>query len=171
MENNNLGIETILNLYPEYDKVLGPYTRKDGRIVVVLNNSLLPNKTKGKLRTISYPKALKEIQLGRRLVDDETVDHNDRDFTNNDLSNLIVRPRPEHSKLDALHRIMNLVSCVWCRKEFAPTKSQVLKRSKEKAGPFCSKSCSGNYGVKIQNKQMKRIKREVIKVVYGKLNK
>ena len=50
--------EKLLELYPSYDSVLGPYDRDDGRKHVVLNNSSLPTGAKGKLKTISYPKAL-----------------------------------------------------------------------------------------------------------------
>ena len=70
-------------------KVYGPYTRKDGRQVVIL-------KTPGSSmdhKTISYPKYLVECQLQRYLTKNETVYHIDGDFTNNDLTNLRVVDR------------------------------------------------------------------------------
>lgn len=76
-------------------RVHGPYKRKDGRqIVIVVEN-------KGLRRTVSYPKWLMEVQLGRKLDPNlETVDHIDSNFDNNDLSNLRIVPRPEHSADD-----------------------------------------------------------------------
>ena len=64
-------------------KVYGPYTRKDGRQHVVLYESGVP-------KTVSYPKFLLEQKLGRSLNADETCDHIDNDYTNNDVSNLQV---------------------------------------------------------------------------------
>jgi hypothetical protein len=45
-------------------KVWGPYKRKDGRqIVIVVERN-------GKRRTVSYPKWILELQLGRKLDPD-----------------------------------------------------------------------------------------------------
>lgn len=88
-------LEEILKLYPDYDSVLGPYTRPDKRMHIVLNKTKQPHKL-GKLKTISYPKALMEIKLKRRLLDNETVDHIDEDKTNNDIDNLQVLTRREN---------------------------------------------------------------------------
>ena len=57
-------------------KILGPYYRRDGRGFVVVTK---PN---GKKSTISYPKYLMEIKLDRYLEKNETVDHDDKDITN-----------------------------------------------------------------------------------------
>lgn len=84
----------LLVLYPAYDKVNGPYARKDGRKHIVLNNSKLSKGDPNKLRTLSWPKALVEVREGRLLLDDETADHKDENFTNDDLSNLQILTRP-----------------------------------------------------------------------------
>jgi hypothetical protein len=88
----NLEIETeiILNLYPGYYSVLGPYKREDDRQHIVLNNSTASKGTKGKTKTISYPKAIYETMLNRRLIDNEEIDHKDGDKTNDRLSNYQV---------------------------------------------------------------------------------
>lgn len=80
-------------LYPLFDKVTGPYTRSDGRKHLCLNNSKLSKGDPNKTRTLSYPKALVEVREGRLLADNETADHIDEDFTNDDLNNLQILTR------------------------------------------------------------------------------
>lgn len=93
--------DKILELYPDYTSVLGPYTRADGRKHIVLNNSKLAKGTKGKLRTVSYPKALLEVELGRTLKDDETTDHVDEIKTNDSVSNLQILTREDNARKSA----------------------------------------------------------------------
>lgn len=126
-------------------KIYGPYTRKDGRQHVI---EYKKHKGKTVRRTISYPKYLLERELGT-IPSDLTVDHLDRNFNNNSLSNLKLIPRAEHSKLDAIRVYYGTANCVWCERKFALTKGQSNNGSK--AGPFCSRSCSGKYGAYIQN--------------------
>ena len=92
-----MNLNDILVLYPEYTVVLGPYLRKDGRKHIVLNNSYAPKFTKGKTKTISYPKVLMEIKLGRRLLENETVDHIDEDISNDRYSNLQILTRQQNA--------------------------------------------------------------------------
>lgn len=129
-------------------KVHGPYKRKDGRqIVIIVENN-------GKRRTVSYPKWLMELQLGRRLDPDlETVDHLDSNFDNNDLSNLVIVPRDEHSANDTRRVKPVTFTCAWCDKEFERSPRLVRdKAKKNKAGPFCSRACAGKYSRKLQLK-------------------
>ena len=83
-------------------------------------------------------------------LDGLTVDHLDRDKTNDDLSNLVVRPRSEHIKLDATRVKVSPVLCPICGTEFIPSKAQRSKYHSERAGPFCSRSCAGKYGKSVQ---------------------
>lgn len=95
-------------------KVYGPYTRKDGRQVVVL-------KTPGNvydLQTVSYPKYLVEMYLGRYLSEGETVDHIDGNFNNNNLDNLRVVSRKEHCRSHVNQKEYHTKYCVICGKEF-----------------------------------------------------
>lgn len=82
--------ETLLKLYPPYDSVLGPYDRKDGRKHIVLNNSKASKGTKGKTKTISFPKAVVESNLGRKLEANEEIDHRDDNKLNNDPDNFQI---------------------------------------------------------------------------------
>lgn len=129
-------------------KVHGPYKRQDGRqIVIVIEDD-------GSKRTISYPKWLLELQLGRRLDPDlETVDHIDSNFDNNNLENLRIMPRNEHSREDT-RRVKHVkFNCAWCQKEFERSPRLIRdKARKNKAGPFCSRNCAGKYSRKLQLK-------------------
>lgn len=166
--------EKLLELYPEFTSVLGPYTRQDGRKHIVLNNS---NKSKGekdKTRTISYPKALKEIELSERLLPNFTVDHLDRDFTNDDLSNLKVKLLKDHVSEDRKRVRVDDVNCQECFKLFSPTVNQInaSRNGKFPAGPFCSKICVGKYGQRVQTggEKIKRVKPDKIYYFIDKEN-
>ena len=163
--------QKLLQLYPDYNKVYGPYGRDDGRKHVILNNTDLPKGDKNKLKTISYPKALKEIDLGRVLLPNETVDHDDRNFSNNDPNNLIVRDRSDHSRLDATRVKVEKVFCIVCDTYFEPSKDQISSQAGNHAGPFCSRQCSGMYGSAIQNNKVTKTDRTKINKTYYKLDK
>lgn len=158
-----LNKEKLLELYKPYTNVLGPYKRSDGRQHIVLNNSNAPRGEKGKTKTISYPKAIAESNLNRRLLKDETIDHNDRNFDNNVSNNLIVRDRSEHAALDATRVLIHDVTCPVCGSLFTPTLNQTYSKT---AGPFCSKRCSGLYGKSIQKGEKPLDKTKIVKTYY-----
>lgn len=97
----------------EGKKVYGPYTRKDGRQIVILKTPGVRDQ-----QTVSYPKYLVERYLNRFLNSDETVDHIDGNFSNNDLSNLRVVPRVEHCRSHTSKRAEIQKRCVVCGKVF-----------------------------------------------------
>lgn len=127
--------------------VYGPYLRNNGRkLVIVIDKN-------GVKRTVSYPKWLVELHLGRQLSKDETIDHWDSDVNNNDLSNLRVVPRAEHSADDTRRVKLKTLKCAWCDKEFERSPRLLRDKSRKgKAGPFCSRSCAGKYSRKLQLK-------------------
>lgn len=126
--------------------VYGPYTAKqDGRKRVVLYTCDDAPRV-----TVSYPKWLMEQHLGRLLTRDETVDHKDRDFTNDSLDNLQILTRLNHVKLDSIRRAKITLNCVWCKNDFAPNTS-FNQRCRSTSGPFCSRRCSGIYGASLRN--------------------
>jgi hypothetical protein len=140
--------------YADNFKVFGPYRReKDGRqIVVVIENN-------GKRRTVSYPKWLMELQLGRPLDPNlETVDHVDSNIDNNNLDNLRLVPREEHSA-DDTRRVKHVkFDCAWCDKQFERSPRLIRDKSKKnKAGPFCSRSCAGRYSRMLQLKLIDKL--------------
>lgn len=135
--------------YADNFKILGPYTRGDGRQIVVVID-----KETNEKRTVSYPKWLMECHLGRPLhADNETVDHWDSDHTNNDINNLRLIPRGEHSTEDTRRVKLVKFKCKWCDKEFERSPRLIRDKSKKgKAGPFCSRPCAGKYSRKVQLK-------------------
>lgn len=122
-------------------KVFGPYTRKDGRKHVILYEL---NKVR---RTVSYPKFLLEQKLGIQLNKNETVDHINNDYTNDDFSNLQVLTRADNIRKSNIAKIIN-VSCGWCGNNFTLLlrvyKYRITNKNKSKR-VFCSVSCGSKY--------------------------
>lgn len=91
-------------------KVYGPYKRQDGRMHVCLLN-----KETGDRKTVSFPKFLVEMSRNKYLEKNETIDHVDRNFSNNDLSNLRIVDRREHARIDVLRLEEITLVCGVCR--------------------------------------------------------
>lgn len=152
--------------YADNFKIFGPYVRKDGRqIVIVVDRN-------NKRRTVSYPKWLMEVHLGKQLdPDKDTIDHIDGDINNNDISNLQILPRAEHSRLDTRRSKPLKFNCAWCNEEFERLPSAIRDQSrKKKAGPFCSKKCAGKYSRMLQLKLIEKFPDQpIVESVYYKL--
>lgn len=135
-------------LFSVAEKVYGPYSRSsDGRKIVIIVDE------HGNKKTKSYPKYLVEQQLGYELDIDSTVDHWDSNKDNNNLDNLRVVPRAEHSADDTRRVKPVKFTCAWCDKEFERSPRLVRDKSKKKkAGPFCSRGCAGKYSRQLQLK-------------------
>ena len=135
------------------EKEYGPYDKKDGRQVIILKYE------DGSRRTVSYPKWIMEKRLGRELdPDQETVDHIDRDFTNNEWWNLRVVERSRHVKEDAKRLKPATFVCMICETEFEKDASYVYTNRKDgKAGPFCSRKCAGTYGQKVKKGEIEKV--------------
>lgn len=135
--------------------VYGPYLRKDGRKHVTMTFSELGNTVVVNKRTVSYPKFLKEQELGIPLYYPLTVDHKDCNFTNDDLSNLNIMILSEHAKVDTLRRSPVTGFCMECGIVFELTRAQISngKRKGIRSGPFCSKTCRGKFTRELQLKR------------------
>lgn len=129
-------------------KFYGPYSSKgDKRLRCILVH---PN---GYKQTISYPKYLIEVHLGRYLKENETVDHIDGDFLNNNIENLQILGRRKHCYNDAKRNQDVKVNCKYCGKEFTIKGSTLHCRNRKdrhQSGYFCSRRCSGLYGKAVQ---------------------
>lgn len=153
-----------MGVYENVVKVFGPYqSKKDLRLRVVLEN------IDGSKTTVSYPKYLMEIAQGRYLDSDETVDHIDGDYLNNNLDNLRVLKRNIHAKNDVVRNMDIKVSCQWCGRKFTIKGSTIKDRNRRNTGCFCSKRCTGLYGVAIQNGYASPTYVETLKRRKGKL--
>ena len=145
-------------------KVHGPYEIKpSGRQIVIIVND---DKSR---RTVSYPKFLMEEHLGRELdPDKETVDHLDFNFDNNDLDNLRIVPRKEHSANDTRRVKLIDLKCSMCGKKFQRSPRLIRDKSKKGSrGAFCSRKCSGQYARALQLGKIKKFKKvQPIKSVY-----
>lgn len=128
------------------ETIYGPYTRKDGRQIVILYE----NKVR---KTVSYPKFIMEKYLRRKLEEWETVDHIDNNTKNNEISNLQILSRSDNAKKYAREFIkpstryteyITLI-CKYCGKEFKRFKyrNDYDRNVRGKDGPFCSKECVG----------------------------
>lgn len=123
-------------------KIYGPYLRKDGRqhVVVLFNKKKI---------TVSYPKFLVENHINRKLSLDETIDHINKDFSDNNLSNLRIINKKDHSSQDVL-RIKVEFICPICEKHityFNKRASDVISNKKRgRSGPYCSRKCAGKGG-------------------------
>ncbi len=130
-------------------KLYGPYKRKDNRKHVIL---IWPD---GRKQTVSYPKYLTEIRLGRYLKPNETIDHIDGDFTNNDQTNIQILDRSEHVTNDVRRCKSQKFICPTCSIEFVLSDRKLHdaiqnRKQKQSVGPFCSRSCAGKYGKYVQ---------------------
>ena len=124
-------------------KIYGPYQGKDKRLRLII---VYPDRSK---HTVSYPKYLMEIHLDRYLSANETVDHIDCNFLNNELSNLRILDRSLHSSIDVKRYKPESFKCPICNIDFSLDGKRLHKaiynRLANKAGPFCGRKCAGKY--------------------------
>jgi hypothetical protein len=99
-------------VYDNY-KIYGPYiSKKDNRLRII---AVKPN---GKKITISYPKYLMEKHFNRYLNNNETVDHIDSNYQNNEISNLRILNLSEHIKTDVRRLKQQSFMCLMCENKF-----------------------------------------------------
>ena len=145
MKSYGVLLETI-ERFVQAGKVFGPYTRQDGRQIVIVRND------DNSCRTVSYPKYIMEQHVGRQLdPNSETVDHIDRNHSNNDINNLRIVPRSQHSKDDTRRVKLVDFNCSMCGKKFPRSPRLVRDKSKKgRRGIFCGRKCAGRYARKLQ---------------------
>lgn len=130
------------------NKIYGPYKGKDNRWRIILINDDVKT-------TKSYPRFIVENYLGVELDPNEDIHHIDGNPDNNDISNLEIVWHTEHCRNHSIKYLKDKIfKCVYCGVEFVLTPKQQRTRTQEnnrnKAGPFCSRSCSGKYGAEVQ---------------------
>lgn len=128
LEDYRLDVAKLLELYTPfgYDRFRGIYhlpniRNKPGRRLVVLYNSVT-----GVDHKLLFSRARKIVELGRLLDQTaETVDHIDRNYLNDNLSNLQVLPIKEHLNLDRIRVEYEEVTCTVCGCGYAISMSSV----------------------------------------------
>ena len=123
-------------------KVYGPYNRRDGRMHVIVKYD------DGTRRTVSYPRWIMERHLGRRLEDNEEVDHIDQNRFNNSIDNLEIVTREENGRryMAQFPKEIGEYVCPQCGEKFKKDAAEVRHNKKQgKAGPFCGKPCAAKY--------------------------
>lgn len=132
-------------------KINGPYVHSTGKLkgraYVVLTDE-------SKRTTMLYSRYLMQQKIGRKLDYDETVDHIDNDFTNDDISNLEIKTRAKNAAkwhVDVESTIeYGTYECPLCGKEFQKDARHVRHNRKQgKAGPFCSRSHAAKYSASL----------------------
>src|SRR5208283_2406019 len=79
-------------------------------------------------------------------------------FENNEITNLRLVPRKEHSEDDTRRVKLVKFKCAWCDKEFERSPRLIRdKARKNKAGPFCSRTCAGRYSRMLQLKLVEKM--------------
>jgi HNH endonuclease len=131
---------------PGEEQVFGPYRNKAGRPFMIIIDE------QGNRRTLSKARWVMEQHLGRPLhPDEETIDHIDGDKENDDISNLQLLPRSEHSAKDTRRVKLEKFICPECGKEFERSPRLIRDKSKKGChGIFCTRSCSAKYNRKVQ---------------------
>lgn len=142
--------ERLRLLFGEDVTVWGPYICSDGRKRIDIRPLSSARST-----THQFAKVVLEVELGRRLTSNETVDHIDGDKSNDCPSNLRVLSLSENAA-DSVKRLMpeNFV-CPTCSTGFElcgeRLQNALSNNRKGRVGPFCSRSCAGKYGAAVQN--------------------
>lgn len=102
-----------------------------------------PNATKNNY--VLMHRIVMENHIGRPLNKNEVVHHIDGNKFNNDISNLALMKRSEHSKEHGNlrgHKAVKL-KCPNCGKIFVRDFRNTFQNCKRVYGRFCSRSCSG----------------------------
>lgn len=126
-------------------KIYGPYvSKRDGRKRVVL---VYPNRT----TSMSYARYLYQYQNGP-VPDNLEVDHVDDDFTHDELSNYQLLTKVENVNKSRKPAEIFKGICSICGNNFEKSMRNVRgnQEVKQKAGPFCSRSCAGKYNASKQ---------------------
>lgn len=133
------------------------YTNKENRKFVVIKES------DGKWHSHSYARYIVEENIGRKLDKTEEIRHIDGDKTNDNINNLQIINSTAHRQMHTPLKYKDTIEkCYICGNEFTVTAKQHsekyrnrIRKSNSADKYFCSRSCSGIYGQRIQQEHQK----------------
>lgn len=142
-----------MNIYDDC-KVYGPWINKTyGRRIVEI---VYPNGTR---ECTTWARYQMERHLNRRLGRYETVDHIDRNKTNDSIDNLRVVDLSTHNSQDMFRVVYGNVACPICGTEFQIDRQQYYRvLYNHSAAAFCSRQCSGKYSFLVKSGKMQPIR-------------
>lgn len=147
--------EQILKLYPEYKEVYFYIHSKNYREYVTFSPKI-------GVYTALVARVKLEIKLGRRLVGDETVDHEDNDPFNDNFDNLQVLSMADNQRKLRNKKPLKKRLCTHCSKLFELSQNTINKANRKGRDYFfCSKSCANYYATdynKLHNEKVTVIK-------------
>lgn len=117
-----VNLNKLYEIYGDGALVLGPYIwKKNGRKIVDVKT------LDGKTKTMLFGRLVLEIKIGRKLLDNETVDHIDEDSSNDSPCNLQVLSRSDNAKKSCNpHNLISWVKDENNRFKMSEAKSGVL---------------------------------------------
>lgn len=92
--------------------------------------------------TMYLATALMAVHLNRVLQEDETVDHVNRNKTDDRIENLRILPRTSHSADDAVRVEITPVNCPVCNRVFRMTGKQLAYNKASKSPVCCTPKCT-----------------------------
>lgn len=119
-------------------KVFGPYGHKKTRRRIVIVQFL--DGTKKSMSSARY--VLSKLR-GSWLKPEETADHIDGNFENDDPTNLQILSMADNIRKSVIPKKMFSFDCPVCKNKATKELRNVKHNKKQgKAGPFCGKACS-----------------------------
>lgn len=167
--------------YPEWDIIVPYFNKTKGRNYVTLRRSITnPHYVTGELNQtgMTLARYKMSVALGRRLNNNEHVDHIDNNKTNDDISNLqILDPIQNQQKYyqhfrDDVQQVVEL-TCANCHKKFSRIEwrhNVSLKKNAENT--FCSLSCRSQYNVRHEKTGLRApVPYDTVQLVLAELKK
>ena len=128
-------------------KIYGPYTYTD--CSGAERRYLLLMRDDGRKHLVQTARYAMMIELGRWLWSDEHIHHIDEDPLNDDRDNIRLMNMGDHSRLHAVEPEWYHFKCPQCGIGDRKLARNVRgNHKKNRAGPFCSRSCAGKWGVR-----------------------
>lgn len=169
-----LDVDKLLEIYKQIGnfRFIGVFEKTSNDSEILRRRSvLLYNKDTNNRLEITLAKAKIIVKLNRLLKENETVDHIDRNYLNDNTDNLRVIDIFNHTKEDAFNIEIDPIKCPVCKTIFIPTKKQRNESKRLNNGIYCCNICKGKSRHLIKNNLIKPISYKNLTSRYYKINK